>query len=232
MLAIPAQAQTGPATVQKITSQALEKSDAAPPEAEEVGNIKVKRANTAQGLIGKEVTSEAEKVLARVHDIILDDKGQAKIVVLSDGGYFGSRGKLVAVDYSALVVFDPMTDSLKLQPISRDLLEKSAAFSYEVDKGLSEGQVVSASGLSVASILDGQLFGSTGDVVADIENVVIDRDHVEYLVITVNELLDMGDKKAVIDFNEVELAKSGDSVNVQLTASQAKSFGAFLETLN
>lgn len=187
--------------------------------------VTIRTRTTAKGMIGEDAFNADGEALATIEDVILDSNGKAQMVVLRDGGFFGMGGKLVALDYDKMT---RRTDSGDIMlPISEDTLDKVAEFSYDRDADNKNLRMIPTDGISVSEILDGHVQNNHGEDVADIDNVTFVNGKAEYLVISYNEILEMGGDLAVMEFDDLMPVKSDDEVNFKLTAKQSADFKAF-----
>src|SRR5690606_21366590 len=83
---------------------------------------------TAAGMIGQPVYNHKGDRVAQVNDIILDKDGNAKMVILSDAGFF-KMGKLVAFDYS--LISQRSKDGDVIMPLTETTIYKAQNFSYD-----------------------------------------------------------------------------------------------------
>ena len=187
--------------------------------------VSIKTRTTAQGMLGKDVHNADGDTVAKVEDIVLDLDGNAELIVLRDGGFFGMGGKLVAFDYNQMVKRADSGDMII--PVSEELLEKVAEFSYDRSKTGTNLRLIPTDGVSVAQIMDGHVQNNRSEDVADIDNLTFVNGEVEYLVISFNELLEMGGDTAVIEYDSLQIAPAEGEINMKLSASQSTDFEMF-----
>ena len=77
-------------------------------------------------MMGTPVENQQGEGLGKIHDIVIDSQGHVPFAVLSQGGFLGLAGKLVAVPFSALK-FDPMGKYLVLDT-TREKFYSAPAF--------------------------------------------------------------------------------------------------------
>jgi len=177
-------------------------------------------ANTAKNLIGRDVKDAAGKDVAKIHDIIVDNEGDAAIVVLADGGFFGIGGKLVALDYDK--VFTSSDSAEMLKPVSEAMVTDVTEFSYKPATG--KVRMVPADGLSLRDVLEGDLIDAEKNKLADIRDVVIDDGDAEDLIVVFDKTLGLGGAEAALDFQDTTPIRSEGKVDFQLSAKQAAAF--------
>ncbi len=166
-------------------------------------------ATTAENLIGKPVVNTAGKKVASVKDIILDDKGRAKSLVLSDGGFLGLGNKLVAVDYKTINRVESNGDVVI--PLTEASLKSSPEFNPKA-----------TTAMLASKILDGDIKTLQGDSVASIDNLSFRNGAASQLIVSYGV-----NQKAVLSFDSLKALPSKDDVDFQLTAKQAAEFENF-----
>ncbi len=192
--------------------------------------VTIKTRTTANGMIGKNAYNADGEAVATVEDIIVDRDGDARMIVLRDGGFFGLGGKLVALDYDSMARRASSGDIIL--PVSESMLDKVAAFSYDRDEKGGNVRMIPADGISVAAILDGHVQNNRGEDVADIDNVTFVNGEAQYLVISYNEILEMGGDQAVMEFGDLTPVTADGEVNFRLTAKQSADFEAFTNKMD
>lgn len=188
--------------------------------------VSINSRNTATTMIGATLYNTDGEAIATVSDIILDADGNAQMAVVADGEIFGF-GKSAAFDYS--ILSNKNTEGNVIAPLSEEMIDQAAEFSYDVDNQSDNVRVIPANGYSVAELLEGQLLNANGDVVADIDNISFSNGQAENLILGFNEVLGMGGNKAAMSFSEAKIIKgesmTGDtSYNFQLNAAQSDQF--------
>jgi sporulation protein YlmC with PRC-barrel domain len=186
---------------------------------------------TAQGMIGQPVIDTSGKKIATVKDIILDNEGEAELVVLADGGFMGIGSKLAAFDYD--LVSQRNEDGDVIMPISQETLDKVAPFSYEAKDAEKDAKtrVIPADGISVAELLDGQILNTEKKAVAEVDNISFSNGEASQIIIGFDKTLGLGGEKAAVGFDNVDVVREKDKkVDVQLSAKQAANFENFKKT--
>jgi sporulation protein YlmC with PRC-barrel domain len=178
-------------------------------------------ANSASTLIGRSVKDAEGNEVATIHDIIVDQDDDASTIILSDGGFFGIGGKLVAVEYGKIVTSSNNTETLN--PISKNLVKDVAEFSYTPASG--KVRLMPSDGISLRHALEGTLVDGQQKKLADIENVIIEDGEAEKLVVSFDKVLGLGGDYAAFDFDDVKVVRGTDNkVGFQLSAEQAANF--------
>jgi PRC-barrel domain len=89
-----------------------------------------------QGILGKEVRSEANENMGRIVDVIVDRSGQVRAAIIDFGGFLGVGNRKVAVAWNALRFPPDPKDPKKVGRIGLDLSREQvqAAPEYKEDK--------------------------------------------------------------------------------------------------
>ncbi len=191
--------------------------------------VTIKTRTTAKGMLGEDAFNAKGESVAKVEDIILDQDGDAQLIVLRDGGFFGLGGKLVALDYDHMTRRNASGDILL--PVSEEMIEKVAEFSYDRDNSQKNVRMIPADGISVSNAMKGHLQNNRGENVADVDNVTFVNGEAQYLVISFNEILEMGGDTAVLEFDDLQAMSAGGEVNFKLTAKQSADFETFKKNM-
>lgn len=190
-------------------------------------NIDVK--TTATNMIGKPVYNIDGERVAKVHDIIMSEDGNAMMVILADGEFTG-LGKLVAFDYSVLTTRS--ADGDVIASIDEKTIDHAASFSYEPGEINKEVRIMPSNGYSLSKLLDGELVGAEGEELAAIDNIVFDNGQAEQLIVSVGGTLGMGAKNVALSFDEPTLVpERNGNLNMKLSANQSVQFEAFEKSI-
>jgi sporulation protein YlmC with PRC-barrel domain len=190
--------------------------------------VVVQTRKTATGIIGKSVYNEQGEGVAKVTDIILDNKGKALAVVVADGKFIG-MGKKAAFDYNAITEIDK--DGDVIMPLSKKIIDNATEFSYDKDDGTKGKHIMPVDGVSVAELLDGRLLDYKGDKVADIENLSFKGGYANSLILGFDKTLGMGGELAAMPYADVKLVRDGDDIHAQLTEKQSVLFDSYSKTI-
>lgn len=186
---------------------------------------KVNMRHAASNILGASVYNTNNEAIAKVHDIILDDKGAASLIILSDGEIFG-MGKKVAFDYN--VIKGQTTDGDLIAPLSEDIITNAAEFSYDEKSAAKDIRVMPANGYSVAKLMEAKIINPEGRVLADVENIVFDNGTAKNVIVGFNKTLGMGGDKLALPLAETRLMKNADTgaYSFQLDATKSAQFEA------
>ena len=184
--------------------------------------------DSAKTLIGRTVKDAEGKDVATVHDIIVDQDEDASLIILSDGGFFGIGGKLVALEYKKIVTSTDYAETLNT--VSKDLVKDVAEFSYTPASG--KVRIKPADGVSLRNALAGSLVDGQQKKLASIENVIIEDGEADKLIVSFDKVLGLGGDYAAFDFDDVKVIHGADSkVGFQLSAEQAANFENYKKSI-
>lgn len=188
--------------------------------------VRINTRNTAEHLIGQDVHNNAGEKVAAVDDIILDSNGEAQLLVLKDGGFFGMGGKRVALNYDQAVRHEAGGDVIL--PVSREMLDRVAEFTYDRSVRSNNIRVIPQGGVSVSHLMGGDILNSNGEKVADIDDISFQNGEAEYLLLSFGKILNMGGTQAVIDFGDLEIVPERDGkAHLKLSAQQSAELERF-----
>lgn len=188
--------------------------------------VRINARNTADYLIGQDVRNSQGETVAKVEDIILDSNGEAQLLVLKDGGFFGLGGKKVALNYDQAVRHQDTGDVIL--PVSKPMIDRIAEFSYDSRSTGDNIRVIPQGGVSVAHLMGGDILNNNGEKVADIDDISFQNGEAEYLLLSFGKVLKMGGEKAVIDFKGLEIVpEKNGKANLRLSAQQSAELATF-----
>lgn len=183
---------------------------------------------TANGMIGHHVYNEKHEIIATVTDVILDKRGKAHMIIVSDGMF--SMGKKAAFDYSAMTHAEKDGDII--MPLSKKMIDKAAAFSYfKADKNDDRIRVIPDNGYSTSSLLKGRLLDQNKEPVADIDNISFKNGMADQLIIGFDKTLGFGGERAVLSYQDATIIRHGNALDFQLSANKTSQFEAFKKSL-
>ncbi|MGQ9369717.1 PRC-barrel domain-containing protein [Azospirillum sp. ST 5-10] len=84
---------------------------------------------SAEKMLGADVIGSDGEDLGEVEDVILDDSGKAKQLVISSGGFLGIGEKEVAVDFST-ATWNEAEEQVQLSGITQDQIKEMTDFEY------------------------------------------------------------------------------------------------------
>jgi sporulation protein YlmC with PRC-barrel domain len=188
--------------------------------------VSVDVSTTANGMINQTIESPNGKPVAKVEDIIVAPSGEAKKLVVSDGGVLGIGDKKAAFDYDRVIT--QKGDGKVVMQISQDLIDSAKDFSYDATKETSTTAAKGPGNYSIEEILNGRVLDPNGDNLAEIENVTFNNGQAQNVIVGYDKTLGLGGKVAAFDFNTVKLQQSGkDTVDIKLSPEQTDQFKRF-----
>lgn len=194
-------------------------------EGDKLEPILIRRSMTAHGLVGETIVNAQGKKTASVKDIIVDSRGTAILVVVSDeGGFLGIGDKVAAFDYNKVVSQKP--DGKVVMALSKDMVSHAADFSYD-QKDWAKAKVIPVGSISVNTLLKGDVLDNNGVKVANIENIYFRDADASQIIVGFNKTLGVGGDLAALDYDSLQMIKKNEGLDFKLTASQAAQFKSF-----
>lgn len=185
---------------------------------------------SAKAIIGQSIKDSQGKNVAKIQDIILDKDGNAKSIIVQDGGFFGVGGKMAALDYSSVI--KSSDDAEILMPVSKDTVKNVAEFSYKPsDKN--GVQVLPSDGVSLKEVLASNILTPDSKKLASVDNVIMSKGQATKLIVGFDKTLGLGGEKAALDFNDAKLTREeGGKVTLQLSDAQSSSFENYKKSVS
>jgi hypothetical protein len=201
--------------------------------ADSAQTVTIDSRTTAAGIIGQPIFNTKNEKIGTVHDIILDSSGNAKQVIVADGGFLGLGTKYAAFDYG--LVSRRNADGDVLMPLSEETVKQAARFSYaKSDAGEQGVQVMPEGSLSVATLLDGQLVNPANQTVAQVDNISFQNGAAKNVIVAFDQVLGVGGDKAAVAFDDVKVVRqddAGNNVDFQLSAAEASQFEVYRDSV-
>ncbi len=182
---------------------------------------------TAKGMIDQPVLNSARERVGTVKDIILDEKGFAQIVIVSDAELISLGAKEVAFDYDMIVQRDKDGDFV--MPLTKEMIAKALKFSYNAEDAGKEGvRVMPAGGYSVEKLLRADVVNPSKEKMASVDNISFKGGRADNLIVGFDKIMGVGGDRAALAFADVSLVPDGsEAYDFQLTTDQAAQFEAF-----
>ncbi|MDB5492104.1 MAG: photosystem reaction center subunit [Micavibrio sp.] len=185
---------------------------------------------SAKAIIGQSIKDTQGKNVAKIHDIILDKDGNAKSIIVQDGGFFGVGGKMAALNYASVV--KSSEDAEILMPLSKDTVKNVAEFSYKPTETAGVN-VLPADGVSLKEVLASSILTPDSKKLASVDNVIMSKGQATKLIVGFDKTLGLGGEKAALDFSDAKLTREeGGKVTLQLSAAQSSSFDNYKKSVS
>ncbi len=183
---------------------------------------------TATVIIGQPVYNVNGDRVAKVRDIILDQNGNAKMVVLGDGDFTG-LGKLVAFDYSLITSRSQEGDIIT--SLTEETIDKAANFSYDPAEAGENVRVIPSNGYSAYEMLKGHVVDPNGKELANVDNFIFHNGEADKIVVSFGTVLGLGGEQAALAFGDTDVMKKGKSVEFKLSTNEAMQFEQYKKNL-
>lgn len=190
-----------------------------------IGQANIAVDASADKMIGKPVMNAGGEHVGSVHDVIFAQNGQAKFLIVADGGTMSLGDKKAAFDYSAINGRD--ANGAVLTSITEAQIDNAMAFSYDAN-GDANTQVMAANETSAREVIGAKVTDPQDNTVASVEDVSIENGNAAKLIVAYDQFLGLGGKKASLPYDQVSMAdnKAGKP-NFRLNARQASALNAY-----
>ncbi|POF28415.1 PRC-barrel domain-containing protein [Roseibium marinum] len=126
----------------RIDTTSAEKTALVDDESSKMTQVDATTISTAE-LIGTEVHTGTESNIGEVAQVLLDEEGQAKAVIIDVGGFLGFGEKPVAVSFDSLRLFETENGDLMITvPFTKSDLENAETFDPAAFKSNPEGTML------------------------------------------------------------------------------------------
>ncbi len=203
-------------------------SDATSPNNVKVQNVTVNENAMASNMIGQPVMNSANERVGTLNDLIIDENGDVELAIIGDGDFFGT-GKEVAIDYN--LVAQNSANGTTVAPLTEEAINSAVEFSY-IDTNAQNVKVLPMKALSVNNVLDGDIIAPNEEVLASIDDLIIQNGAVDHFVIGYNETLGMGGAQAALNYDQAEPAAKEGEVDFKLSANNAALFKSYAEKVS
>lgn len=182
---------------------------------------------TAEGMLGEPVYDIGGDQIATVDDVVLNEAGQATMVIVSRGGFLGLGEKLAAFDYNLVTRRDQTGDII--MPLGEQTLEQAIDFTYDQDNADENNSLVMpATSYRLSDILDAEILDPLGNEVAEVENATINDSRLEYLVLDLEETTDVDDDIVGMRYSTLAKTTVQGELDFQLTSDQTRMLESFV----
>lgn len=186
---------------------------------------------TAEGMLGEPVNNASGERIGTLKDIILNDKGEAVLAVISDSELIDLGAKEVAFDYA--LVARREKDGDVIMPLTEESINNAKAFSYNVSDASDKTRSIPANGYSIEKLLGTDVLGPDNQTVGNVDNIIFKEGRADLVIVGFDKILNMGGKKAALAFHDLQLVRKNETdANFQLTASQSAQFEAFKQNVS
>ncbi len=183
-----------------------------------VEDAKINTRTTATGIIGEPAYNFKDERVGVIKDVIIDDAGNAMMVVVGDGDFFG-LGKLAAFDYDSMVKTSPDGDIV--MPLTEMAIERAAEFSYDTETAGDNVKLMPSSGYSVEKLLDAELASASGETLGDIDDITFKNGKASHLIIGVDKVLGFGGEDLSMPYDAAKLVRIDEAYKYELPAKKA-----------
>lgn len=194
----------------------------------EVSEFNVDPRNTASGIIGQPVFNASNERVGKIHDVIIDQNGNAQMVVVADGDFFG-MGKLAAFDYGSVVKVN--ADGDIVAPLTEEVIDQAAQFTYDRNNTDPNVKVIPTNGYSATALLKGDLVNPQKDKIADVDDLVLRNGKASQLIVGFDKVLGLGGQKTALNYKTAAVIKDGDQYDFQLNTPNANQFENYKKSL-
>ena len=190
-----------------------------------VEEAKIAQEHSAEHMIGKPVLNAAGERVGSVHDIIFSASGQAKNLIVADGGMMSLGDKKAAFDYHVMNGRDAK-GALKTT-ITEEQINKAKDFSYETDGAASgdakSGSVVKAADdLSLRDLIGAHVTDRAGKKIGTVKDVAIEGERAGKIIVAYDQILGVGGKKAGLSYTDGVFDRDdGGKLTLRLNEAQA-----------
>lgn len=191
--------------------------------------ILIRRDMTAHGLIGEPVMNQANQKIATINDIILDKSGNAILVIVSDKGFLGIGNKLAAFDYKNVI--SQNQDGDVTMALTQNMIDRASDFSYD-RRDWAKAKIIPADSISTNALMSGSLYDNMDKKLAGIENIYFRSGEASQIIVGFNKTLGMGGNLATLDFEDLQVVKKTDRVDLKLSSKQADLFRNFEKSVS
>jgi sporulation protein YlmC with PRC-barrel domain len=180
---------------------------------------------TAVGILNKPIFNTMNEKIGDVEDIILDEHGQARIVVISHGGFLGIGDKNAAFDYN--LVMRRASDGDIIIPLSKDTIDTAKIFSYNRSEEGKDTRTISKDDISLKELMKAKLIDYKDNKISGIENIYFQDGFAYQLIVGFDKTLGLGGQKALMDYSGLKLIHRNGEYQFRMTQKQSLQFERF-----
>ena len=189
---------------------------------------------TASYVIGADVRNPQNETIASVADIIIEQDGDAELLILSDGGFLGFADKKVAIPFeNANLTFDEDGTRIVGVAFTQAHLDLAKPYYYETPEGtMDEGAHIMASDhMSVAAIVGSEVKLTNKEERVTVADILMDKaGESERAVLEVGGFLGFGERLVSVPFSALMIGENKDGYTIVATRSDLERAPTFTYT--
>lgn len=189
---------------------------------------------TASYVIGADVRNPTNETIASIADIVIEQDGDAELLILSDGGFLGFADKKVAIPFeNANLTFDEDGTRIVAVALTQAHLDQAKPFYYEVPEGTMENgaHLMASDHMSVDAIVGSDVKLSNKDESVAVADVLMDKDgESERAVLEVGGFLGLGERLVTVPFSALTIGENKDGYTIVATRADIEAAPTFAYT--
>lgn len=189
---------------------------------------------TASYVIGADVRNPTNETIASTADIVIEQDGDAELLILSDGGFLGFADKEVAIPFEdADLTFDDDGTRIVAVALTQAHLDQAKPFYYEVPEGTMEtgAHVMASDHMSVDAIVGSDVTLSNKEESVTVADVLMDKDgESERAVLEVGGFLGLGERLVTVPFSALTIGENKDGYTIVATRADIEAAPTFAYT--
>ncbi len=151
---------------------------------------------TLRNILNEEVSTRDGGVAAKVDDILFEENGRPALVILREGGFFGAEEDKIIVTVQRLRITQIAGGEISVEiTLTEDEIEKLGDGIGFLPADFSVGGDIDTSLLSAQKMLDTSVFNSEDEKIADVYDLVLNREwRFDQVIVSTGGLGEMGDR--------------------------------------
>ncbi len=175
---------------------------------------------SAKTLIGARVRDARGEAVATVEDLIIDESGDLRVIVVAQGGFLGVGEKTAPVPARNVVVYWTEEGRIELRTdLTGDELARASGTVYVVRSEVAGGgneDLLAASTLMKANVVNPR-----GVDMAALDDVIFNRRRdVTHVILSVGGFLGVGDKRVAVPLDSLTIIKTREGLKLELDTSR------------
>lgn len=180
---------------------------------------------TALGILNEPIFNTMNKKIGMIEDIILNERGQAQMIIISHGGFLGIGDKNAAFDYD--LVMRRASDGDIVIPLSKTAIDTAKIFSYNRKEEDEKTRTIPIDGISLKDLMKVDLVDYNDDRISDVQNIFFQNGYAYQLIIGFDKTMGVGGQRVLMNFDSLKLINKDGKYQFQMSQKQSTQFERF-----
>ncbi len=174
----------------------------------------------ARELMGARVRSRGGEAVAMVEDLVIDEDGDLRVIIVSQGGILGVGANSVPLKAGNVALFRTRERRVELfTELTETELAKAAGTVYVIRSETADRWVSDL--LQASALLDAETVNVNGVKIATLHDIIFNRRRdITHAILSVGGFLDVGDKLVAAPLDSLDILKTREGLKLAVSVSK------------